>query len=120
MEGWAAADEFTQLARRDAVEVQLWLGANVFIGSRSSMSEFAYLARGAARGLRAACQMPSQPCFYGSNCQYVHKGAGLTAVQRSICSSDARYYAAKSGAERLWCTRGQPPPFTSWSSATEG
>ena len=99
------------LLMRAAVEVQLWVESDVFIGSRSSMSEVAYLMRASARGVGRLCALPLQPCFEGTNCNLNIDGVRIDA---EACESDERYYAATKAA-RLFCVSGQPPPVSNRS-----
>lgn len=108
--GWEAHELL-----RTAVEVQFWLDADVFIGSRSSMSEVAFLMRASQRGVHAMCQLTAQPCFRGTNCKMATDKlpSHLRKRHRAQCASDERYYAAATNqTERLECTRLQPEVLT--------
>jgi hypothetical protein len=50
---------------QDLVEVAVWLKADLFLGARSTMSEFTFIMRMRERGLaqRDHCSFDSQPCF---------------------------------------------------------
>ena len=57
---------------QDLVEVAVWLKADLFLGARSTMSEFTFILRMRERGLnqRDHCSFDSQPCFSKNNKYY--------------------------------------------------
>ena len=133
---WDAVQAANGDGRRSAlmrmlVEVQMWLDADVFVGTRSSMSEATYLMRAAQRGVRRMCQLSAQPCFYGTNCAMTKpwRDASISALEREqvlgTCRQDDEYYHHVSGkpgagesSGRLSCTRKQPIPLGTIASST--
>jgi len=57
---------------QDLVEVAVWLKADLFLGTRSTMSEFTFILRMRERGVaqRDHCSFDSQPCFSFDNSYY--------------------------------------------------
>lgn len=73
----------TNIMCKDLVEVAVWLRASAFIGSRSTMSEMAYLMRMQRKGESQSdhCSFDAQPCYVRSDSYY-----NADALKRSACS----------------------------------
>lgn len=70
---------------QDLVEVAVWLKADLFLGARSTMSEFTFLLRMRERGItqRDHCSFDSQPCFSFNNSYYRRSPSERIACKQS-------------------------------------
>ena len=89
------------------LQVQLWRDAPIFLGCRSSMSEVAFLMRAHDRGFGAMCNIPLQPCYFGTG----GMGCSTGVWSGKQCAKDWKYFYDSTGEQRIACTQSQTKPL---------
>jgi hypothetical protein len=97
------------------LQVQLWRDAPIFLGCRSSMSEVTFLMRAHDRGFGAMCNIPLQPCYFGTG----GMGCSTGVWSGKQCAKDWKYFYDSTGEQRIACTQSQTKPLFYQPSTAE-